>query len=68
MTKKVQIKYCVISACFKELNPGSKLETCETCRSNIHVWLKRRPAEVLERHKKLTKYSARMDSIIKKAS
>jgi len=51
---------CCIPGCDNELSANTRLRTCAACRQNLHTWEKRRPAEILERSQKLTKYRARM--------
>jgi len=56
------MKSCCIPGCDNELSANSRLRTCAACRQNLHTWEKRRPAEILERSQKLTKYRARMST------
>lgn len=53
---------CCIPGCVNELRPGGKLRTCQNCRHSLHAWEKRRPAEILERTRKLNLYRARMST------
>lgn len=55
---------CVIAGCDNELSPRSRLDECPACRANLISWLKRRPAEVLERRLKLNLYDSRMQAIL----
>lgn len=59
-------KPCIYASqgCDNEIPPGSKLPACPTCRASIHRWEKRRPAEVLDYRRRLSKYSARMDEVV----
>ena len=41
-------------------------DTCTNCRAGVSRWSKRRPAEVLERRRKLTVYGARVDVVIER--
>jgi hypothetical protein len=56
---------CNITGCDNDIKPGSKLKTCENCRSGIGRWNRRRPVEVLEWRRKLTMYNARLTVVIK---
>lgn len=51
---------CCIPGCDNELSGRGRLRTCAVCRQSLHTWERRRPAEILERAIKLTKYRARM--------
>lgn len=55
---------CVIEGCDNLLSENSRLDTCPTCRSTLLRWDKRPVAEVLEYKGKLTKYRARMSTIV----
>lgn len=55
---------CIIENCNKELLPHARLPLCSLCRSSIGRWQKRRPAEVLERRRKLHLYDARMEEVV----
>ena len=57
------MKLCIIEACGNELAPGSRLNACAACRANFSYWRHKRPAQVLERRRKLLKYSDRMASL-----
>ena len=54
---------CIIDSCGNELSPRSTLDICALCRCTVYRWKKRRPAEVLERRRKLTMYQSRMDNV-----
>jgi hypothetical protein len=56
---------CAIPECENNTPPRSKLPVCPTCRGNIGSWKRRRPAEVLERRRKLHMYDNRMDIVVK---
>jgi hypothetical protein len=55
---------CQIPECDNELKPGSRLDTCSLCRASINRWAKRRPAEVIERRRKLHMYDHRMSEVV----
>lgn len=55
---------CIIDECENEVKERSKLDTCETCRATLNRWDKRSTAEVLEYKSKLTKFRARMSTIV----
>jgi hypothetical protein len=48
----------------QELKPRSQLPTCTLCRASMGVWARRRPAQVLERRRKLHIYDTRMEHVI----
>ncbi|HEV8364588.1 MAG TPA: hypothetical protein VGQ52_13820 [Gemmatimonadaceae bacterium] len=48
---------CIV--CVDDESTGNMV-TCRNCRANMHQWEKRRPAEILERSRKLRKYQRRM--------
>lgn len=55
-------KHCTY--CQAELSPRSRSTECPTCRGNLLSWLKRRPAEVLNRRRQLNLYENRMQAIL----
>jgi len=55
---------CAIPECVNDTPDGSKLPICPLCRRNIGSWLRRRPAEVLERRRKLHMYDHRMQKVV----
>ena len=55
---------CIIAGCENDINPRSKLSICELCRSGMGRWRKRRPAEVMERRRKLTVYGNRIEAML----
>lgn len=55
---------CSTLNCGNELKPNSQLDTCQTCRSSLYYWRKKRPAEVLDRRRRLRKYDDRLDTLI----
>lgn len=57
-------RQCIIEGCDNILSPRSKLDTCPTCRASLCQWDKRPVSEILERKEKLTKYRARMSTIV----
>jgi hypothetical protein len=54
---------CLITNCKAPLSPRSALPICPLCRQTIYRWRARRPAEVLERRRRLTMYSSRMENL-----
>ena len=54
--------YCSIPGCDNELSPHARLKVCSVCRQSLHNWERRRPAEILDRATKLTKYRARLST------
>jgi hypothetical protein len=57
---------CAIEGCVNEISKRSKLTICQLCRSGLYYWLKKRPAQMLERRRKLTMYGARLDTLIER--
>ena len=55
---------CAIDRCENDISDRSKLDICPTCRSGLYYWRKRRPAEILERRRKLTMYDARLATMV----
>jgi len=53
-----------MDSCGNDLKPGTKLPFCVNCRSSLGRWSKRRPAEVLERRRKLHLYDNRMSELV----
>lgn len=60
MTKVV--RKCAIITCDNPATP--KTQFCENCGANVHTWLRRRPAERLQRKAKLMLYNGRMDTVL----
>ena len=58
------MKKCIIENCENTISERSVLDVCALCRNGMYRWKKRRPAEVLERRRKLTMYGSRMDNLI----
>lgn len=58
------MKMCETEGCEGELKPGSKLPTCSNCRAGVSRWMKRSPAHVLTRRRKLTLYGERINEVI----
>ena len=54
---------CIIENCSNEISERSALLVCPLCRCTLYRWRKRRPAEVLERRRRLTMYASRMDNV-----
>ena len=59
-------KFCAIEECGEELSANSRMETCPNCRSTQYRWNSRRPAQIVERRRKLALYSNRMDTFFEK--
>jgi hypothetical protein len=57
------MKLCATPACINEFSDKSKLDTCPTCRGGLGYWKKKRPAQRLERRRKLTMYNARISTM-----
>lgn len=55
---------CIIDECENEISDRSKLDVCSVCRSALCRWDKRPTGEVLEYKGKLTKYHARMSTLV----
>lgn len=55
---------CETINCGNELSGRSQLTTCQTCRSSLYYWKKKRPAEVLDRRRRLHKYDDRLTVLI----
>jgi len=54
---------CSIAGCGNELVPNTRLKTCAACRQSMHAWERRRPAEIVVRADRLTKYQHRLTTI-----
>jgi len=54
---------CIIENCDNSISERSQLTICPLCRCTLYRWSSRRPAEVLERRRRLTMYSSRMDNL-----
>jgi len=54
---------CTIAGCENQLRPNSRTLTCATCRSNLHILGRLKPADIIVRDRKQTKYRARLDMI-----
>ena len=59
-----QPTHCVILGCGEPLSARSRLPMCPNCRALIGSWKKRRPAEGLERRRRLRKYDNRMAELV----
>lgn len=59
-------KTCAISGCRNDTSGEHTL--CELCRRGLYYWLHRRPAEVLERRRKLTMYGGRLDTLLERGN
>lgn len=59
-----QSKPCSMEDCENLLAPHAKLAFCYLCRGSIGRWVKRRPADVLERRRKLHLYDHRMEEVV----
>lgn len=56
-------RMCATFACTNEISDKSKLETCSNCRNGLRYWDKKRPAQRLERRRKLSMYNARISTM-----
>lgn len=56
-------RLCETEGCINELSERSKLDTCATCRGGLRYWDKKRPAQRLERRRKLTMYNSRISTM-----
>lgn len=54
------MKACAIDGCDEEVREDSKSGLCHVCRASVYYWVKKRPAQVLVRRRKLTKYQSRL--------
>jgi len=54
---------CAIDDCINDTRSGSLLAICALCRASMYRWKKRRPAEVLERRRRLSMYTNRMEKL-----
>lgn len=57
-------RQCIIEGCDNIISERSRLDVCQTCRHGLYYWDKRSAAEVMERKTKLTKYRARLSTIV----
>lgn len=57
---------CKIGGCENDISPNSKLDICSNCRSGLSYWNRKRPAQVLHRRERLTVFSSRINTLIKK--
>jgi hypothetical protein len=60
----MKTKTCAMDLCGNELTAHARLDFCVNCRGSIGRWSKRRPAEVLERRRKLHLYDNRMSELV----
>lgn len=60
----MKTKICAMDLCGNALTVHARLDFCSNCRSSIGRWTKRRPAEVLERRRKLHLYDNRMSELV----
>ena len=54
------MKNCTVAGCPNEAGP--RTETCANCRSARYYWGLKRPAQIVERRRKLTLYGERLDT------
>lgn len=54
---------CVMIGCAEKLPPNARCKTCANCRASMRHAEAKGVAYTLERHRRLTKYCARMDNI-----
>ena len=59
-TETTKSRSCIIVNCDNAIKERSELSICELCRQTLYRWSYRKPAEVLERRRKLTMYGDRM--------
>ena len=57
-------RQCIIEGCDNIISDRSHLDVCQTCRHGLYYWDKKSAAEVMERKTKLTKYRARLSTIV----
>ncbi len=50
-----------IHGCGNEIKKGSSLNECTTCRHALYYWRNKRPAQIIERRRKLNVYGSRLD-------
>ena len=51
--------------CETELKPKAKLPFCHLCRSAFYRWSIRTPKEIMERRRKLSLYSDRINKVLR---
>jgi hypothetical protein len=56
---------CPTEGCEETVSVRSKFKVCVLCRSSQRRWMDRKPAEVLERRRKLRMYDDRLNYVIK---
>lgn len=57
-------KICSIPECGNELSERAVNPVCENCRHSFYYWRKKRPAERLERSRKLRVWSNRLEELL----
>jgi hypothetical protein len=60
-------KQCVIEGCTNEVTGKTRSTLCSLCRHGLYYWLKKRPAQVLERRRKLTMWGGRLDTLLERS-
>lgn len=50
-----------IHDCGNPIKPGSRLNECVNCRHALYYWRTKRPAQIIERRRKLEVYGSRLD-------
>ena len=53
---------CCIPGCENEISEHARARTCANCRQNMHNWERRRPAEIVDRARRLRVWRARMET------
>lgn len=68
MTKKDDTRPCenASAGCDGEVSKNAESRACTNCRAAVSRWMKRRPAEILERRRKLRMYDHRLAPVIDK--
>lgn len=50
-----------IHDCGRPIKKGSRLNECPVCRHALYYWRGKRPAQIVERRRKLNVYGSRLD-------
>ena len=56
------MRNCAIEGCGNSVSENSEHDTCLLCRGSRWYWRKKRPAQILERRRKLTMYGSRLEN------
>lgn len=54
---------CIVEGCDGEISDRSSSKVCATCRAGVYRWMKRKPSEIMNRRRNLTKYSTRLGMV-----